>query len=225
MPLTNRNSSQHGLNPVHIIDNLEIAPNVYVISWKRDKNFTPGQVIKISLNLNDAPRIYSICSGNKEEEISVLYNIKPGGALTPHLAELKTGDEIFVSDPYGSFSCDESPAYWISTGTGIAPFHSMIQSGNTKNKKLLHGASFANQFYFSDFLQQALGENYIRCCSREKEGVQFPGRVTDYLMMTDDLPKGYKYYLCGQAIMVVEVRDLLIQKGVPYDQIFAEIFF
>lgn len=213
------------MKPVHITGNVEISPNVYVISWKRHKNFTPGQVVKISLDLNEPPRIYSICSGNKEEEISVLYSVKLGGVLTPHLAELKNGDELFVSDPYGSFSCDESPAYWISTGTGIAPFHSMIQSGNTKNKKLLHGASYANQFYFSDFLHQALGDNYIRCCSREKEGVQFPGRVTDYLMTVGDLPKGYKYYLCGQALMVVEVRDLLIQKGVPYNQIFAEIFF
>jgi ferredoxin--NADP+ reductase len=196
----------------------------------------PGQVVKISLDLYEPPRIYSICSGNKEEEISVLYNVKSGGALTPHLSALKKGDEIYVSDPYGSFSCDESPTYWISTGTGIAPFHSMIQSGNTKNKKLLHGASYANQFYFSDYLHRELGDNYIRCCSREKvsgdldsrgkkEGVQFPGRVTDYLSKVDELPKGYKYYLCGQALMVVEVRDLLIQKGIPYDHIFAEIFF
>lgn len=213
------------MKPIYITSNIEISPNVYVISWKREMAFTPGQVVKISLNKNEAPRIYSICSGNLEDEISVLYNIKPGGILTPHLAELKSGDEIIVSNPYGSFSCDDSPAFWISTGTGVAPFHSMIQSGNTKNKILIHGVSFANQFYFSDFLQKSLGKNYIRCCSREKEGGQFHGRVTDYLKVTDDLPKDYKYYLCGQASMVVEVRDLLIEKGVPYDQIFAEIFF
>ena len=225
MPLTNQKSNHHSLMPVLITANVKISPNVYVISWKRKGDFVPGQVIKISLDINQPPRIYSICSGNKQKQISVLYNVKPGGVLTPHLSDQKAGEEIFVSDPYGSFSCDESPAYWISTGTGIAPFHSMIQSGNTHNKKLLHGVSYANQFYFSDFLQQALGENYIRCCSREKEGDHFHGRVSDYLMTAGDLPEGYKYYLCGQALMVVEVRDLLIQKGVPYDQIFAEIFF
>ena len=225
MPLTNRKSNQPSLKPVLITANVEISPNVFVISWKRKGNFTPGQVIKISLDMNQPPRIYSICSGNKEKQISVLYNVKRGGALTPLLSDQKAGGEIYVSDPYGSFCCDESPAYWISAGTGIAPFQSMILSGNTANKKLLHGVSHVNQFYFSEFLQQALGDNYVRCCSREKEGVHFPGRVTDYLMKANDLPKAYKYYLCGQAIMVVEVRDLLIQKGVPYDQIFAEIFF
>ncbi|HEY5511946.1 MAG TPA: hypothetical protein VIK10_13065 [Prolixibacteraceae bacterium] len=35
----------------------------------------------------------------------------------------------------------------------------------------------------------------------------------------------FQSYLCGQALMVVEVRDLLIQKGIPYDHIYAKIFF
>jgi ferredoxin--NADP+ reductase len=138
---------------------------------------------------------------------------------------MRAGEEIFISAPYGSFFCDESPACWISTGTGIAPFHSMIQSGITKNKKLLHGVSFANQFYFEEYLHKVLGDRYIQCCSRENTGVHFHGRVSDYLLGQTDLSKEDKYYLCGQALMVVEVRDLLIQKGVPYSQIYAEIFF
>lgn len=221
MQLNNKNI----LKPVKITGNVEISPNVFVVSWRRELDFNPGQVVKIAADIQEPPRIYSICSGNKEEDISVLFNVKPGGALTPRLAQMKPGDEIFVSEPYGNFSCDDSPAYWISTGTGIAPFHSMIQSGKFSNKKLLHGVSFANQFYFEDYLREKLGENYIRCCSRETNGVHFPGRITEYLAGFSELPKGDKYYLCGQALMVVEVRDLLIQKGVPFGQIYAEIFF
>jgi ferredoxin--NADP+ reductase len=101
----------------------------------------------------------------------------------------------------------------------------MIRSGRFSNKKLVHGVSYVNQFYFEDFLKKELGDKYIGCCSRETEGNHFAGRITDYLLAQNDLPKGDKYYLCGQALMVVEVRDLLIQKGVPYGQIYAEIFF
>lgn len=223
MQLSSQNKQE--LKLVRITGNVEISPNVYVISWKREVNFIPGQVIKIAANLQEPPRIYSICSGNREEELSVLFKVKPGGILTPRLAQLKPDEEIFVSNPYGSFSCDEAPATWISTGTGIAPFYSMIRSGKLQNKKLIHGVSHANQFYFEDFLEKELGDRYVRCCSREKAGVHFHGRVTDYLLGLKDLPKGDKYYLCGQALMVVEVRDLLIQKGVPFDQIYAEIFF
>jgi len=219
------NLNKHALKPVLVTGNVEISPNVFVVSWKRRGDFNPGQVVKITVDLNDAPRIYSICSGNREENISVLFNVKPGGALTPRLAQMKEGNEIYVSDPYGSFTCDDAPATWIATGTGIAPFYSMIRSGRFVDKKLLHGVSFANQFYFEDILRKEMGENYIRCCSRDREGDHFPGRITDYLMGLPELPKGDKYYLCGQALMVVEVRDLLIQKGVPYSQIYAEIYF
>ncbi len=225
MHKTEQQQNKQELQPVLITGNTAISPNVFVISWKRSGDFIPGQVVKIAVDLHVAPRIYSICSGSKEEEISVLYNVKPDGVLTPQLEKMKVGDEIFVSKPYGSFFCDESSAYWICTGTGIAPFNSMVRSGNSKNKKLIHGVSFANQFYFEEYLEKTLGRDYIRCCSREKMGDQFPGRVTDYLEILPELPKGFKYYLCGQALMVVEVRDLLIQKGVPYNQIYAEIFF
>ena len=75
MPSSNQN--KHSLKPVLITGNVEISPNVFVISWKREGDFDPGQVVKITADLKDAPRIYSICSGNQEENISVLF-IKDG---------------------------------------------------------------------------------------------------------------------------------------------------
>jgi len=92
-------------------------------------------------------------------------------------------------------------------------------------KVLIHGVSYLNQFYFEEELGWALGTNYIRCCSRETADHVFAGRVTDYLLKTNNFPKDYKYYLCGKSLMVVDVRDLLISKGIPYDHIFAEIYF
>ena len=157
MQLTTEIQNRTELHTVKLTGNVEISPDVFVISWKRTKDFVPGQVIKITADLSETPRIYSICSGNKEDELYVLYNVKPGGILTPRLSKMKEGDELHVSDAYGNFFCDESPAYWISTGTGIAPFHSMVRSGIKKNKKLLHGVSYANQFYFEDYLGKELG--------------------------------------------------------------------
>jgi ferredoxin--NADP+ reductase len=53
----------------------------------------------------------------------------------------------------------------------------------------------------------------------------FPGRITKYLEEIKELPTDINYYLCGKALMVVEVRDLLISRGVPYENILAEIYF
>ena len=113
----------------------------------------------------------------------------------------------------------------IATGTGIAPFYSMFQSGQFENKKLIHGARYLNQFYFEDELDWTMGHNYVRCCSQEESCDVFPGRVTDYLNTLENLPKNQQYYLCGKALMVVEVRDLLIGRGIPYENILAEIYF
>lgn len=207
-----------------ITNNEEISPGVHVISFKRSSDFVPGQVVKIAVDKIQAPRIYSICSGNQEDEIRVLFNIKEDGYLTPKLSAVIPGDTILVSEPYGGFLGTKEPAWWIATGTGVAPFYSMFRSGLGENKKLIHGVSYLNQFYFEDDLEWAMGVNYVRCCSRESSCDVVPGRVSDYLAGLNELPD-VKYYLCGKALMVVEVRDLLIEKGVPYENILGEIYF
>lgn len=207
-----------------ITNNQEISDGVYYISFKRNYDFLPGQVIKLALDHEHPPRIYSICSGNKEADLSVLFNIKEGGLVTPRLAKLIPGDKILASAPYGSFLDNDEPAWWIATGTGIAPFYSMLQSGQHKNKKLIHGVRSLNQFYFEDEFEATLKNEYIRCCSRESSCNTFHGRITDYIQQLDFLPD-VNYFLCGSAIMVVEVRDLLISKGVPFTKIMSEIYF
>lgn len=204
--------------------NLEISPGVHLLRFSKNFDFIPGQVVKVGLDDKNPPRIYSLCSGNQEKEAGILFNIKEDGLLTPQLAKLIPGDKILVSEPYGSFLGTSEPAWWIATGTGIAPFYSMFQSGLGENKTLIHGVSYLNQFYFEDELDWAMSKNYVRCCSRESSCDTFPGRVTDYISTQESLPD-VKYYLCGKALMVVEVRDLLISKGIPYANIMAEIYF
>ena len=68
-----------------VTGNEEISPGVFVISYKRKHEFIPGQVVKIGVDREKPPRIYSICSGNHEEDIRVLFNIKEDGYLTPNL--------------------------------------------------------------------------------------------------------------------------------------------
>jgi ferredoxin--NADP+ reductase len=219
-----KRKSEPDLFEYTIIDNQEISRDVHLISFNRNFEFSPGQVVKITTDREHPPRIYSICSGSYETEVRILFNIKEDGFLSPKLAVMIPGDKILVSKPYGSFLGSSDPAWWIATGTGIAPFYSMLRSGFEKNKKLIHGVRFLNQFYFEDELEWALGENYVRCCSRESSCDVFSGRVNKYISEVDVLPD-VKFFICGKALMVVEVRDLLIEKGVPFENILAEIYF
>lgn len=215
---------ESALIKIELTGNLEISPGVHLISFQRPFDFEPGQVVKIGIDEKNPPRIYSICSGKNENEISILFNIKDDGFLTPQLATYIPGDKIYVSKPYGSFLGSKEKAWWIATGTGIAPFYSMFKSGMTKNKRLIHGVRYLNQFYFEDEFEFGLDKNYIRCCSKETACNATYSRVTEYIKSIKNLPD-VKYYICGQALMVVEVRDLLIEKGILFENILAEIYF
>ena len=218
-------SRQLSLLPVKISSVEEISPGAFLLSFPRNFSFSAGQVLKIALGEKEVPRMYSICSGENDPDITILFNVKPEGSLTPQLSHCKPGDTLFTSLPLGSFTGDDHPAWLIATGTGLAPFYSMLKSGLSASKQVIHGVRYLNQFYFEADLTRMLGERYIKCCSGESQEGFYSGRVTDYLRLMDELPSGIKYYLCGNGLMVVEVRDLLIERGVPFHHIISEIYF
>jgi len=213
------------LTKVKVSRQREIAPDVFVLSFPRPWDFTAGQVLGIGAHETDEARLYSIASGELDDEVDILYNINPDGKLTPWLAKVNTGDTIWVSEPFGTFIDNGDPSWWIASGTGIAPFSAMLRTGLVKGKKLIHGGRYLNSFYLSDQFAGSFGNNYVKCCSREEAEGFHHGRITSYLKEINNLPANEKFYLCGNAEMVVEVRDILIDKGVPFNNIISEIYF
>lgn len=199
-----------------------IAPDVYLISFKRFFKFKPGQIIGLTNDAKLAPRLYSVCSSPKDDFVSILFIIKDKGKLTPSLADLEIGDPLWMNPVQGKFIYDDKPAWWIATGTGIAPFYSMFKSGQSP-LKLIQGGRRSEDFYFSkDFASLV---DYVQCSSLEIVEGAYYGRLTLYLREMDSLPTNINYYLCGSAEMVVDVRNLLIEKGVPFEHIITEIYF
>jgi ferredoxin--NADP+ reductase len=215
----------HVVSPVRLSFMDEISAGVYLFGFPRYFKFKAGQVIGIALEEAGARRLYSICSGEEEDEVWILYNVIDEGYLTPRLSELASGDTLWITEPRGSFTCDPGPGIWIAAGTGIAPFYAMHRSGLSSGKTLIHGNRYLEQFYFFDQFSDMLGSRYIRCCSAEYDEEIYHGRVTQYLAEEENLDKELKYYLCGSAEMVVDTRDVLIRKGIPFDHIISEIYF
>jgi ferredoxin/flavodoxin---NADP+ reductase len=210
---------------VTIISNIKISDSTAILKFKRNFDFRAGQIIEITTHNSIPPRMYSISSSETNENIEILYKIVPEGNLTPKLDNLEAGDKILISEPSGKFISVNGPAWYIATGTGIAPFISMILSGKIANKKLIHGSRFQTDLYYSDQLTKILSDNYKPCCSGEAGNKIFKGRVTDYLNSLTSLPENNKYYLCGSAEMVVDTRDILIDKGISIHNILSEIYF
>jgi ferredoxin--NADP+ reductase len=215
----------HVVRPVTVSFTEERSQGVYLFGFLREFDFIAGQVIGIALEEEGPRRLYSICSGENDREIQILYNVIDDGYLTPRLAGIEKGFTLWITEPRGSFTSDGEPAIWIAAGTGIAPFYSMFRSGFSDHKTLIHGSRYLEQFYFFDEFSSQLGTRYIRCCSAEDDGSVYLGRVTGYLQEAEALDPELKYYLCGSAEMVVETRDVLISRGIPFDRIISEIYF
>ncbi|MDD5184168.1 MAG: FAD-binding oxidoreductase [Paludibacter sp.] len=202
-----------------------ISHGVFVLGFNHDFNFKAGQVIAVDLVPDGQPRLYSIASGEKEDLMEILFDEKKNGKLTPFLSVLKPGDSVYVSEPFGTFTTVAEKGYWIASGTGVAPFVSMVRSGLGLNKMLIHGGKLDENFYFSNLLEKLMPERYIRCNSQQEDTKYFRGRLTKWLQNQPYLDTDVPYYLCGSAEMVVEVRDLLIARGIPFRNIISETYF
>ncbi|HUI71560.1 MAG TPA: oxidoreductase [Spirochaetia bacterium] len=212
------------LGATEVASNEEIAPGIFRLTFPREHDFIPGQTLALTTDPAIPARFYSIASGRSEPLIEILYDLVPDGQLTPRLARLAAGDVLLASTGFGAFSDGEGASVWIASGTGVAPFASMARSGILADKTLIHGSRTLAGLYLRGYFSSMLGGRYVPCCSTESADGVFPGRTTSWLASTD-VPVAERYLLCGSSRMVVDVRDLLIARGVPFNRIVAEIYF
>lgn len=197
----------------------------WILSFVRDTKFRAGQVVAIDVQPDGEPRLYSIASGEQDEFIEILFVEKAGGRLTPRLSKMKAGDCIYVSEPFGNFATSFENEWWIAAGTGIAPFASMARSGHFSGKTLIQGSRYDADFYFSALFESKHPEKYFRCCSFQVDTAFYRGRLTAWLKENLVAEENVRYLICGSAEMVVEVRDILINKGIPFQKIISETYF
>lgn len=211
---------------VKVIQNKIVSEHYKVLQLEKYCDFKAGQIIGISLQTGLPTRMYSIASGERDESIDILYSLYPNGEVTPQLWQLKAGDTVQASHPSGRFEANPHAMTWIAAGTGIAPFVAMLRSAKQSNIQLIHGARQSDEFYNAAEFDKILGSNYIRCISQPtNEPNYFNGRVSDYLRTQQTIDRSRYYLLCGGSEMVVEVRDLLLSRGVSFLNIAAEIYF
>ena len=97
-------------------------------------DFLAGQFVRIALDIDGerVARPYSLVNKPGESYQEIYFNIVPEGPLSPRLAELEVGDDIFVTDkPNGFLTIEEVPQckhLWLAaTGTGVGPFLSILK--------------------------------------------------------------------------------------------------
>lgn len=202
-----------------------LTDSTYVLRIERNGfEFIPGQCVNIGLTADAVNREYSTYSGINDKYMEFLIKEVEGGIVSPALRKLKKGDKVSVDGAYGLFVIPKPEAkqkyLFIGSGTGIAPFHSFVQSYPGLDYTILHGIRTADEQYDKKDYDP---KRYIACVSREKGG-NFHGRVTDYLRKHPVDPKTV-CYLCGNSEMISEAYEILREQGVSGTNIITEVFF
>jgi ferredoxin-NADP reductase len=174
-------------------------------------------------------RNYSVASwqdGTPRFEL-IVTNLK-GGKMCDYLFnDAKIGDEFVYRGPMGVFTLPdnlkERDIYFVSTGSGISPFRSMINDifnskKEFKNIKLFFGTRKEEDIVYRkelEFIQHCLpGFEYIPTLSQEKVPGIAEGYVHNhYLKLIDSLDEKPLVYFCGWDRMIRDGRMYLAERG------------
>jgi ferredoxin--NADP+ reductase len=205
--------------------------------------FRNGHFVMLGLPVEGKPlmRAYSVASANHEEHLE-FFSIKvSNGPLTSRLQHLRPGDEVIVGrKPVGSLVLDDlrpgRHLYLLSTGTGLAPFISIIQDPETYERfekvVLIHGVRQVSELAYAQFIEHDLPANeYIGDLVRERlvyyptvtrEPFRNQGRLTEVIasgrLFSDTGlppldPALDRAMICGSAAMLADSCKLLDARG------------
>lgn len=203
-----------------------LTDSTYVLRFSRnDMKFTPGQHLVLGVPGSTELREYSIYSGIHDDFLEVLIKEVDDGLVSRQLKTIERGDPLEVRGPYGFFLAkaaipDPGKLLFISSGTGIAPFHSFVRSFTETDYKVIHGVRDMEEAYDAKDYRNG---GFTTCTSRDDKG-DFEGRLTDYLLEAELDPEG-QVYLCGNSNMIFDAMDILRARGIPQRQIFTEVYF
>lgn len=217
-----------------------------LFSFKTTRNpafrFLNGQFAMIGLEVEGRPllRAYSMASANHEDHLE-FFSIKvQNGPLTSRLQHLEAGQHILVnSKPTGTLIHDNllpgRTLYLLSTGTGLAPFLSVIKDPETYDRYekvvLVHGCRFVKDLAYESYITRDLPEHeFLGDVVREKlvyyptvtrEPFRHTGRITALIAsgkLPEDLglppisPIDDRVMLCGSPTMLSDVVGVLRQR-------------
>lgn len=205
--------------------------------------FENGQFAMIGLQVEGKPllRAYSMASPNYEEQLEFLSIKVPDGPLTSRLQHLKVGDSIIVGKKAtGTLLLDNlTPGkrlYLLSTGTGLAPFMSLIRDPEVYERYekviLMHGCRFVRELAYQDYIAKELPKNEFFGEALAAKLIYYPtvtredyvhkGRIPDLIesgQLARDLglpelnKEEDRVMLCGSPGMLGDLRRLLTDRG------------
>lgn len=212
--------------------------------------FEPGQYMTIGVFADGKliQRPYSVASAPADagsEGYEFYIRLVPILRFTTLLWRLPAGHRMRMIGPKGKFLLepeDDRTHLFISTGTGIAPFISMIRDlraeGQPRRTVVLHGCSYVDELGYRDLLEGwerggGYPVRYVPTISRpaDPRNAGWTGRTgrveTVVGSVCDDLglrPESTVVYICGNPEMIVRVEEVLAGRGFPDFHVKKELY-
>ncbi|MGA7414943.1 MAG: FAD-binding oxidoreductase [Bryobacteraceae bacterium] len=196
--------------------------------------FKPGQFVSVKhiFDGREITRAYSITSKPGGNQFALCLNRIENGLVSKYLFELEPGAEIEIDEALGYFTLrnPQRDALFVATGTGVAPFRSMLLQHLPEVESqitLLMGCRYPHGLMYREELNE-LAQTYahfsfVPTVTRPDESWRGrTGRVQAHLDEVLDERRDIDVYICGLKEMVDDVRSLLKQKGFDRRQIIYE---
>lgn len=222
-----------------------LTPSLFTLRTTRDRGFRfrAGQFTKLGVTKADGStvwRAYSVVSSPYDEFLEFFSIVVPGGEFTSELSRLKVGDTLMVErQAYGYLTLDrfiDGRDLWLlATGTGVAPFLSILQDFEVWEKferiVLVYSAREARELAYQDLIanlsqREYLAEyahklTYIPIVTREDVPGALNGRITTLIESgaleraagVELSPEHSRVMLCGNPQMIDDTRKLLKERN------------
>lgn len=198
--------------------------------------FEPGQFVRVALDVEGEriARPYSLVNKPADDYLEIYFNIVHEGPLSPRLAGLECGDEIFVSERANGFlTISELPEcrhlWMLATGTGVGPFLSMLKSEDVwqRFERVVLAYSVRDRSELSYLEQIALIESqrekqfsFVPFVTREQIEGAVHQRITESIENDSlenrtgiSIDEDSHVMMCGNSEMIAEVSAALEKRG------------
>ncbi|MEG8098645.1 ferredoxin--NADP reductase [Candidatus Liberibacter brunswickensis] len=214
----------------------------FSISRSKSFRFLSGEFVMLGLMINGkrVSRAYSIASPCWDDKLD-FFSIKvENGALTKHLQNIQPGDIVLLhKKSTGTLVLNSlvpgRRLYLLSTGTGIAPFMSIIRDPETYEKfdevivaqtcrkvsELQYGIDVVNEIFQNDILKEFVGQKLKYYKTVTQEDYVYKGRITNQILSGEFYnnlgvpqlnPDTDRVMICGSPGMIVDVKKILLTK-------------
>ncbi|WP_017388856.1 ferredoxin--NADP reductase [Acinetobacter calcoaceticus] len=224
------------------------TPTLFSFTMTRPAHFkfTAGQFARIGLKVGEelVVRAYSVVSSPFDETLEFFSIVVPDGAFTSNLQHLKIGDELYLEKiPYGYLTLAryQQPLphdlWLLATGTGLAPFLSMLQDFDTWSKyqkiNLVYSVRTAAELAYVDRIQEIaetfgeghVGFKFISIITRDPSAqlhdrlpVLIENGELEKVASIELSPATSHVMLCGNPQMVDDTKEALKRRGLTMNR-------